>query len=119
MAMTLSAEHGGIPATAVTLYWRPGCPYCVRLRLGLRRVGLAVEEVNIWADPAAAQLVRRVAGGNETVPTVTIGDRSLVNPSTTEVLAAARKAGVAVPAGPRRPGAFAGLFRRLVRRQLS
>lgn len=119
MAMTQPAEHGRVPARAVTLYWRPGCPYCARLRLGLRRVGLAVEEVNIWADPAAARLVRGVAGGNETVPTVTIGERSLVNPSTAEVLAAAREVGVVVPERPRRPWTIAGLFRRALRRQAS
>ena len=66
----------------VTLYWRPGCPYCIRLRRGLRRAGISVPEVNIWEEPAGAAVVRAHAGGNETVPTLVVGDRSLVNPST-------------------------------------
>lgn len=70
----------------VTVYWRPGCPYCARLRRGLRRVGLATTEVNIWEDPGAAATVRTFAGGNETVPTVVVGDIGLVNPSVPAIL---------------------------------
>jgi mycoredoxin len=57
----------------VTVYWRPGCPYCARLRQDLRALGLPAQEVDIWADPSAAAVVRGYAGGNETVPTVVIG----------------------------------------------
>jgi mycoredoxin len=32
----------------VTVFWRPGCPYCWRLRSKLRRAGVQVDEVNIW-----------------------------------------------------------------------
>lgn len=70
----------------VTVYWRPGCPFCARLRRDLQVMGLPVREVNIWADPAAAARVRSIAGGNETVPTVMIGERAFVNPSAPEVL---------------------------------
>jgi mycoredoxin len=49
---------------------------------------VAYREVNIWADEDAAAFVRSVARGNETVPTVMVGDVSLVNPSTRQVLAA-------------------------------
>lgn len=83
------------PAPGVTVYWRPGCPFCSRLRRGLRRAGLPVHEVNIWEDSSAAAAVRALAGGNETVPTVVIGETSLVNPSAATVLAAARRAGIA------------------------
>jgi len=38
---------------------------------------------------AAAAAVRAVAGGSETVPTVQVGDRWLVNPTAEEVCAAA------------------------------
>ena len=75
------------PTPAVTVYWRPACPYCILLRRGLRRAGVATDEVNIWHDPDAAATVRRVADGNETVPTVRVGDRYLVNPSASEVVA--------------------------------
>ena len=70
----------------VTVYWRPGCPYCAALRRGLRREGLPTAEVNIWADPAAAAIVRSIAGGNETVPTVVVAGTGLVNPKVRTVL---------------------------------
>ena len=57
------------------------------LRSGLQRSGIAYREVNIWEDPDAAAFVRSVARGNETVPTVTVGSVSLVNPSAREVAA--------------------------------
>lgn len=70
------------------MYSRPRCPYCVALRFGLRRKGVPFREINIWDDPKAAAAVRAVANGNETVPTVNIGDRWLVNPSPKDVIAA-------------------------------
>ncbi len=71
--------------TQVTFYWRPGCPFCVSLRRGLSRRGIPFEAVNIWENPDAAARVRAAAGGNETVPTVVIGDEALVNPSVAQV----------------------------------
>ncbi len=77
---------------AVTVLWRPGCPYCALLLRRLERTGLEFTRVNIWAEPAAAAWVRSVADGNETVPTVRIRGTlpehavALVNPSATVVL---------------------------------
>lgn len=74
-------------ATPVTLYWRPACGFCASLLGGIDRLGLHLDEVNIWETPDAAATVRRFANGNETVPTVVIGDPDsdtavgLVNPS--------------------------------------
>lgn len=64
----------------VTMYWRPGCGFCSMLQRELDAAGLEYEKVNIWDDPAAAQYVRSVARGYETVPTVKVGDVALVNP---------------------------------------
>ncbi|MGY0005817.1 glutaredoxin domain-containing protein [Micromonospora sp. I033] len=62
------------------VYWRPGCRYCLRLRLRLgRRAGRAYW-VNIWRDPDGAAAVRVVTGGDETVPTVVLRDGAVVNP---------------------------------------
>ena len=47
--------------------------------------------VNIWDDAAAAAIVRSVANGNETVPTVMVGTIALVNPRVSEILAAAAR----------------------------
>ncbi|MCH9668176.1 MAG: NrdH-redoxin [Actinomycetia bacterium] len=72
----------------VQVLWRPGCPFCTRLRRGLRRHGVITTEVDIWKDPGAAERVRAVTGGDETVPTVFVGSRALVNPSARAVVAA-------------------------------
>jgi inosine-uridine nucleoside N-ribohydrolase len=59
------------------------------LKRSLSRAGVATTEINIWSDPDAAAIVRAAAGGNETVPTVEVGGRFLVNPSARQVMAAA------------------------------
>ena len=70
------AVAGGKPI----VYWRPGCQYCLRLRLVLIGAAGRASWVNIWADPEAAAAVRAVADGNETVPTVVVDGVSRVNP---------------------------------------
>jgi mycoredoxin len=72
----------------VELYTRPGCPWSARLRWQLRRRGIAYQEINIWEDEAARARVRAVADGSETVPTVHVSGRWLVNPKVAEVAAA-------------------------------
>jgi mycoredoxin len=72
----------------IVVYTRPGCPFCFKLRLKLRLRRLSFREVDIWQDPAAAEAVRAAAGGNETVPTVHVAGRWLVNPSLREVVGA-------------------------------
>lgn len=78
------------PAVRIEVLWRPGCPFCSGLRRGLARAGIATVEHDIWADPEAAARVREVTGGDETVPTVLVGSRALVNPSVAGVVAAVR-----------------------------
>ena len=77
-----------MPASAITVYWRPGCGFCAALFRSLERAGLDPVRRNIWEDEEAAAVVREITGGNETVPTVTVGDRSMVNPSGDAVLRA-------------------------------
>jgi glutaredoxin-like protein len=72
----------------ITVYWRPGCGFCSMLFAQLENTDLSYAKVNIWEDPTAAETVRSIANGNETVPTVTIGDKGLVNPSINQILAA-------------------------------
>ncbi|GAA2822094.1 glutaredoxin domain-containing protein [Saccharopolyspora taberi] len=79
----------------VIVYSRPGCPFCSLLRAGLDREGLEYREIDIWQDPEAAAVVRSIADGNETVPTVVIGSWSAVNPSVDQVLEAVADAGAA------------------------
>ncbi|MFF3671893.1 glutaredoxin domain-containing protein [Microtetraspora malaysiensis] len=62
------------------VYWRPGCKYCLRLRMRLGRDARRLHWVNIWRDPAGAAAVRAATGGDETVPTVVLAGRPYVNP---------------------------------------
>lgn len=88
-------ESGSDQAPAITVYWRPGCPFCGMLFRKLERDQVAHTRVNIWEDPDAAAVVRSIARGNETVPTVVVQPLDgtdpvgLVNPSVDEILAAA------------------------------
>lgn len=62
------------------VYWRPGCRYCLWLRLRLGRLGAGAHWVNIWRDPVGAAALRAITGGDETVPTVVAGGEPVVNP---------------------------------------
>jgi len=70
------------------MYTTSWCGYCFRLKKMLKAEKISFKEVDIEADPAAAQFVASVNGGNQTVPTVKFADGStLTNPSGTEVRA--------------------------------
>ena len=71
------------PLTMYTTRW---CGFCRRLKAQLGREGIEVREVDIEADPAAADYVMSVNGGNQTVPTLVFADGSaLTNPSVAQV----------------------------------
>jgi glutaredoxin-like protein len=76
-------------ASAITVYWRPGCGYCSSLFRKLDQHGIAYDRVNIWEDAAAAARVREAAMGNEVVPTVVVAEIPLVNPSVRQIMEAA------------------------------
>ena len=70
----------------LTMYSTSWCGYCYRLKTQLDREGIAYEVVDIERDPAAADFVMSVNGGNQTVPTVRFEDGSaLTNPSIVQV----------------------------------
>ncbi|MGW5425064.1 glutaredoxin domain-containing protein [Streptomyces sp. NPDC003943] len=62
------------------VYWRPGCQFCLRLRLRLGRGAHRAHWVNIWRDPEGAAAVRAANAGDETVPTVLVAGRPYTNP---------------------------------------
>ncbi|MEV4918897.1 glutaredoxin domain-containing protein [Streptomyces tirandamycinicus] len=62
------------------VFWRPGCTYCLRLRIRLGRSARRLHWVNIWRDPDGAAAVRAANDGNETVPTVVVAGRPHTNP---------------------------------------
>ncbi|WP_034088614.1 mycoredoxin [Streptacidiphilus albus] len=76
-----------MPAT-ITMYSTTWCGYCRRLKTQLDREGIGYTEVNIEEDPASADFVEKVNGGNQVVPTVLFPDGSaLTNPSLAQVKA--------------------------------
>lgn len=76
---------------SVSLYTRPGCTFCAVLRWQLRRLDLPVNEIDIWRDRDAAARVRAATGGDETVPTVVVGEATLVAPGVDQVCRALRE----------------------------
>jgi mycoredoxin len=71
---------------SVTMYSTPWCGYCRRLKGQFDREGIAYTVVDIERDPAAAEYVMSVNGGNQTVPTILFSDGSaMTNPSIVEV----------------------------------
>jgi glutaredoxin len=81
------SETSTTPAAQIDLYWRPGCGFCSSLRHQLDKLGINRVEHNIWDDPSKAEIVRGHAKGNETVPTVVVGDVAFVNPSAVQLAA--------------------------------
>jgi glutaredoxin len=74
----------------VVIYWRPDCMFCLDLLLRLKLTRLRYQKVNISKDTDARAFVRSVADGNETVPTVVVAGRPLVNPSKRQLIEAVR-----------------------------
>lgn len=70
----------------VTMYSTTWCGYCRRLKGQMEREGIGYSEVNIEHDQESADLVEKVNGGNQTVPTLVFADGSaLTNPSLMQV----------------------------------
>lgn len=70
----------------LTMYSTTWCGFCHRLKTQLDREGIAFEVVDIERDPASAEYVESVNGGNQTVPTLRFDDGSaLTNPSIVQV----------------------------------
>jgi mycoredoxin len=78
------------PQREVVIYWRPDCAFCLNLLLRLKFTRLRYRKVDIRKDRGAKAFVRSVADGNETVPTVVVAGRALVNPSKRELIEAVR-----------------------------
>jgi mycoredoxin len=68
------------------MYTTTWCGFCRNLKRQLGRVGIVLDEVDIERDPAAAEFVMSVNGGNQTVPTILFPDGStMCNPSAVQV----------------------------------
>ncbi|GHH01092.1 membrane protein [Streptomyces lanatus] len=76
----LEAQRRSADDGRPVVFWRPGCMYCVRLRIRLGRNARRMHWVDIWRDPDGAAAVRAANDGNETVPTVIVEGRPHTNP---------------------------------------
>ncbi len=65
---------GSADTPLVTMYSTTWCGYCSRLKSQMQREGISFEVVDIEQHPEAAELVERVNGGNQTVPTLVYSD---------------------------------------------
>lgn len=74
--------------TQLTMYTTSWCGYCNRLKTALKAEGISWDEIDIEADPSAAEFVGSVNNGNHVVPTVKFADGStLTNPNIKQVKA--------------------------------
>ena len=68
------------------MYSTTWCGYCKRLKSQLAELGISFEEINIEEVAGTAQIVEKVNGGNQTVPTLVFSDCSaMTNPSAKQV----------------------------------
>ncbi|MEO8814174.1 MAG: mycoredoxin [Mycobacterium sp.] len=73
------------PLIVYTTRW---CGYCQQLKIVLKKFEIPYDEIDIEADPTAAEFVGSVNGGNRIVPTVRFADGStLTNPTGRDVKA--------------------------------
>lgn len=72
----------------LTMYTTSWCGFCRRLKTQLARDGIEMIEIDIERDPAAAEFVENVNGGNQTVPVVVYPDGTVAtNPTAKDVKA--------------------------------
>lgn len=62
----------------VTIYTKPGCPYCKAAKEDLLRRAITYTEHNVQADAAALRQMLDVNGNRRQVPTLVEGDRVTV-----------------------------------------
>ena len=80
-APTSNADAAARRQDGVTIYWRDGCPFCLRLRWTVRKYADRATWVDIWSDREAAAYVRTTnEGGHEVVTTVVIDGVPHTNP---------------------------------------
>jgi glutaredoxin len=59
----------------VTIFTKPGCPYCVAAKDDFQKRGIHYTEHDVKADPAALHRMLELNGGRHHVPTIVKGDK--------------------------------------------
>lgn len=56
--------------STITIYTKPGCPYCAAAKANLQERGLQYAEHNVQADRAALREMLELNGNRRQVPTI-------------------------------------------------
>jgi len=62
----------------VTIYTKPGCPYCDAARSDLQQRGIEYTEHDVKADASALRRMLELNGNRRHVPTIVQGDQVTV-----------------------------------------
>jgi glutaredoxin 3 len=62
----------------VTIFTKPGCPYCTAAKDDLQKRGRRYTEHNVKSDSAALRRMLELNGGRRQVPTIVDGERVTV-----------------------------------------
>jgi glutaredoxin 3 len=54
----------------ITIYTKPGCPYCARAKEHYRQKGIAFDEIDVYTVPGAREDAIAAAGGKAVVPVI-------------------------------------------------
>jgi len=54
----------------VTIFTKPGCPYCAAAKADFQQRGIRYTEYNVQADPGALKRMLELNGGRRHVPTI-------------------------------------------------
>jgi glutaredoxin len=54
----------------VTIYTKPGCPYCASAKEHYKELGISFNEIDVYAIKGAKEEAIRLAGGKAIVPVI-------------------------------------------------
>jgi len=64
----------------VTIYTKPGCPYCATAKTRLREQSVAYEEIDVSLVEGAKEKLLELTGGRAVVPVIVDGEKVSVAP---------------------------------------
>lgn len=75
-----AARQRAAAGQAPLIFWKPGCTYCILLRMRVVSTGRRMSWVDSSVDEQARAVVRSVNGGDHTTPTVMFREETRTNP---------------------------------------
>lgn len=66
-AASVSAREGFV---SITMYTKPGCPYCAAARQDFMNRGVSFEEIDVYAVEGAREKLAGLTGGRLVVPVI-------------------------------------------------